>query len=225
MAGTAHAHPGATGPARRAGGAGGHRRASRPPRSRSPAGTRAGVAGLPGGSPGRWRSDPVSSAVVGLAILVGLVVTTWWLVRAGPHEVGPATDTARDCRDGRATGDRPAGRREARTGPELRRRGAGRRRRRQGTPAGHRRPRPRGAGWSTRWRRPVESGRGVDLTGLNLARPLVDGEQILVGVAPPPGLAAGRRRRLTGGPGPAGPGATSTPPRRPSWRSCPRSAR
>ncbi|MDZ5662456.1 ComEA family DNA-binding protein [Nocardioides sp. S-58] len=31
--------------------------------------------------------------------------------------------------------------------------------------------------------------RGVDLTGLNLARPLVDGEQILVGVAPAAGVA------------------------------------
>lgn len=32
--------------------------------------------------------------------------------------------------------------------------------------------------------------RGVDLAGLNLARVLVDGEQILVGVTPPPGVAA-----------------------------------
>lgn len=31
---------------------------------------------------------------------------------------------------------------------------------------------------------------GVDLTGLNLARPLVDGEQVLVGVPPPAGVAA-----------------------------------
>lgn len=31
--------------------------------------------------------------------------------------------------------------------------------------------------------------RGVDLTGLNLARPLVDGEQVLVGVAAPAGVA------------------------------------
>ena len=31
--------------------------------------------------------------------------------------------------------------------------------------------------------------RGVDLTSLNLARPLVDGEQVLVGVVPPPGVA------------------------------------
>lgn len=32
--------------------------------------------------------------------------------------------------------------------------------------------------------------RGVDLTGLNLARLLVDGEQVVVGVRPPPGVAA-----------------------------------
>ena len=32
--------------------------------------------------------------------------------------------------------------------------------------------------------------RGVDTTGLNLARVLVDGEQIVVGVPPPPGVAA-----------------------------------
>lgn len=32
--------------------------------------------------------------------------------------------------------------------------------------------------------------RGVDLTSLNLARPVQDGEQILVGVAAPPGVAA-----------------------------------
>ncbi|WP_210650726.1 ComEA family DNA-binding protein [Nocardioides sp. SYSU D00065] len=31
--------------------------------------------------------------------------------------------------------------------------------------------------------------RGVDLTALNLARPVVDGEQILVGIAPAPGVA------------------------------------
>jgi competence protein ComEA len=45
--------------------------------------------------------------------------------------------------------------------------------------------------------------RGVDLTSLNLARPLVDGEQVLVGVAPPAGVAG-----TLGSPGaatPAGP--------------------
>ena len=42
--------------------------------------------------------------------------------------------------------------------------------------------------------------RGVDLTSLNLARPLVDGEQILVGVTPPPGVAG-----TLGAPGGASP--------------------
>ena len=40
--------------------------------------------------------------------------------------------------------------------------------------------------------------RGADLAGLNLARPLVDGEQIVVGVPPPPGPAAS----AAGSPGP-----------------------
>lgn len=40
---------------------------------------------------------------------------------------------------------------------------------------------------------------GVDLTALNLARPLVDGEQILVGVAPVPGVAG-----TLGSPAPSG---------------------
>jgi competence protein ComEA len=45
--------------------------------------------------------------------------------------------------------------------------------------------------------------KGVDLSGLNLARVLVDGEQVLVGVDPPPGAAAS----AAGGPatGVAGP--------------------
>ena len=45
--------------------------------------------------------------------------------------------------------------------------------------------------------------RGVDLTSLNLARVLVDGEQILVGVAPSPGVAAS----ASGAPGATGSGA------------------
>jgi competence protein ComEA len=45
--------------------------------------------------------------------------------------------------------------------------------------------------------------RGADLTGLNLARLLVDGEQIIVGVPPPPGLAASAA--ATPGAAPGGP--------------------
>lgn len=40
--------------------------------------------------------------------------------------------------------------------------------------------------------------RGVDLTALNLARPVVDGEQILVGVAPVPGIAGSISTPSTG---------------------------
>ena len=40
--------------------------------------------------------------------------------------------------------------------------------------------------------------RGVDLTSLNLARPVVDGEQILVGVAPVPGVAGSLGSPSTG---------------------------
>ena len=63
--------------------------------------------------------------------------------------------------------------------------------------------------------------RGVDLSALNLARPLVDGEQILVGVPAPPGWPA------LGGPRPPAPpaGAAGQPQhrrRRPSWSRCPR---
>lgn len=41
--------------------------------------------------------------------------------------------------------------------------------------------------------------RGVDLTALNLARPLVDGEQILVGVSPPAGVAGTVDSAVPGG--------------------------
>ena len=45
----------------------------------------------PRGLPGPVAIGPGQLAVVGLAVVVGLVVTTWWLVRADPHEVGPPT--------------------------------------------------------------------------------------------------------------------------------------
>lgn len=44
--------------------------------------------------------------------------------------------------------------------------------------------------------------RGADLTGLNLARVLVDGEQVLVGVSAPPGLAASAAATSTAGAAP-----------------------
>ena len=47
---------------------------------------------------------------------------------------------------------------------------------------------PPGRGWSTRVEAAGGARRGVDLASLNLARPLVDGEQILVGVPVPAGV-------------------------------------
>ena len=62
---------------------------------------------------------------------------------------------------------------------------------------------------------------GVDLTALNLARTLVDGEQILVGVGPAPGVAAGRGHRRHRRPGRSGPWCRSTARGRPSWSRLP----
>ena len=86
-----------------------------------------------------------------------------------------------------------------------------RRRRRQGTPPGHRRARRRVPGWSTRCGRPAGPGPGVDLAALNLARVLVDGEQIVVGVAARPavGLPSAAARPSPGAP--TGRWSTSTP--------------
>ncbi|HEU0189740.1 MAG TPA: ComEA family DNA-binding protein [Mycobacterium sp.] len=57
---------------------------------------------------------------------------------------------------------------------------------------------------------------GADTTGLNMARQLVDGEQIVVGIAPPRGQPAVLGSSVTGGSdGPAGPSAAAGPPRGP----------
>ena len=66
---------------------------------------------------------------------------------------------------------------------------------------GHRGPRRRLPGWSTRSRRPAGPARGADLAGLNLARLLVDGEQIVVGVPTAAGAAASAAGCAGAGPG------------------------
>lgn len=52
---------------------------------------------------------------------------------------------------------------------------------------------------------------GADTVGLNLARPLVDGEQIVVGLAPPAGLPVLGSSVRAGSPGPAAPRTSTVP--------------
>ena len=144
---------------------------------------------------GRWGAalalGPGQLAVVALLVLAGVGAVAWWLTGGGSAEVVAPPPLRR--RPGQPVGrpdDRPAAGagtavRPARPCGRVERHRDGRRRG-QGTATGHRRARHRGA----RGRRAAAAGgarAGVDLTGLNLARLLVDGEQILVGVEPPAG--------------------------------------
>ena len=136
--------------------------------------------------PGPVAIGPGQLAVVALVVVVGLVVTTAWLVRSDPREVrapAAAPTTASPLVSGLpGTGPPaavPSGDAElvVDVAGKVRRPGiavlaAGSRVVDALEAAGGARP-------------------GVDLTALNLARTLVDGEQILVGVSPAPGVAAG----------------------------------
>lgn len=140
---------------------------------------------LPSTLRGRVALGPAQLALVTGLVAVGLAVTCWWVVRADAHEVAapvvssPSEDLAAPAvpaasaspsasvgeADGQVTVDV--------TG-KVRRPGiavldAGARVIDALEAAGGARP-------------------GVDLTSLNLARLLVDGEQIVVGVAVPPGV-------------------------------------
>ncbi len=132
---------------------------------------------------GRLTLGPFQLMVVAVVVLAGLGLGAWWLLGGGPAEVA-------------APPPRPAADLVSMSGSP--------------TPSGSAGP---GGGSVTvdvagKVRRPgiavLETGSrvvdaleaaggardGVDLTDLNLARVLVDGEQILVGVAPPAGVAA-----------------------------------
>jgi competence protein ComEA len=135
---------------------------------------------VPGPLRGRVALGPAQLAVVAVLVAVGLAVTAWWVVRTEPSRVAPLAPAATGRAEALAT---PSG------GTEVAEPGAG------------------GAGGTVtvdvagKVRRPgitvLDSGArlvdaleaaggarpGVDLSGLNLARVLVDGEQILVGVA------------------------------------------
>jgi competence protein ComEA len=151
-----------------------------------------------GGIDGRVSVGPGPLAVVAVVVAVGVAVTAWWLLRADGEEVAPLEVVA--DRSGALV---PPGSPDVAGSPAA-------------TPAS---ASPSGAAVpggaeelvvdvAGKVRRPgivvLSPGdrvvdalraaggarRGVPLTSLNLARPVVDGEQIVVGVTPPPGVAA-----------------------------------
>ena len=139
---------------------------------------------------GRGALGPAQLVAVVLLVVVGLGATSWWLLRSTPVEVAePPTVTPLV---GGAAGspvvpddDAPVDATSAAAPSEVVVDVAGK----------VRRP---GIAVLEPGSRVVDALKaaggaraGVDLSGINLARVLVDGEQILVGVAPPVGIAAG----------------------------------
>jgi competence protein ComEA len=138
------------------------------------------------GLPGLVAIGPGQLAVVALVVVAGLAATAWWLVRASPTVV-PAADAVQEPAPllaGLPTDAAPSGGGEDQAA-ELVVDVAGK----------VRRPGIAVLDPGSRVVDALEAAggarAGVDLSGLNLARQLVDGEQILVGVAPAPGVAAG----------------------------------
>jgi len=143
---------------------------------------------------GRVALGPSQVTVLAMLVALGLAVTCWWVVRGGADEVvapvvpSPAADLVSVPATASASGVAAAGDGAAAA---------------SGDPAGSvtvdvagkvRRP---GIAVLDAGARVVDALKaaggarpGVDLSGLNLARVLVDGEQILVGVPAPTGLAA-----------------------------------
>jgi competence protein ComEA len=131
---------------------------------------------------GKLTLGAAQLAVVAVLVLAALGAATWWLLGGGPSEVA-LPETARPAGDLVSLGGTPSasgsspGTVTVDVAGEVRRPGiavldAGARVVDALKAAGG----PRGE---------------VDLTSLNLARVLVDGEQILVGIDPPAGVAAG----------------------------------
>lgn len=167
------------------------------------------------GEPGVWRLGPDHLAVVAVVVAVGLALTTWWVVRATPREVAlppPAPSAAAPLLPGvvptgppptsaAARGDAPSAVEVADPGVPtvsdevvVHVAGAVRRPGLVVLPVGSRVADAVEAAGGAR--------RGTDLIALNLARPLVDGEQVLVGA---PGGAADAPAPGSGGPGAPGP--------------------
>ncbi|MEO6511363.1 MAG: ComEA family DNA-binding protein, partial [Nocardioides sp.] len=142
------------------------------------------VVPLPGrhASRGRLALGPAQLAVVGLLVLAGVAAAAWWLLGGGSHEVAvpeavPAPELVTVSTPEEAAPSGAAGRVTVDVAGKVRRPGIA------VLDAGSRVVDALKAAGGARV--------GVDLTGLNLARVLVDGEQILVGLSPPTGVAAG----------------------------------
>ena len=196
----AHAHPPSAAPLRSRS----RRRLPSPGRRRSrcPGGTRrGGPAGRPAAcSRGRVALGPGQLAVVAVVVALALAATAWWVLRGGGRVELPRAGRRSGRRRGRAAGAPSV------AGPSVRSVGRARRPRWSSTWPARCAAR---ASWCSSpvpgWSTPLEAAggarRGVDLAGLNLARLLVDGEQIVVGVPPPPGPAAVRGGLAGPGPG------------------------
>lgn len=139
---------------------------------------------------GRVALGPPQLALVAVLVAVGLALTTWWVVRGDPRQV--AAPVAAQPVPGLATpapgsvpvpGAAPATGTAAAAGEKVTVDVAGK----------VRRPGIVVLDAGSRVVDAIEAAGGarprVDLTGLNLARLLVDGEQVLVGLAAPAGVA------------------------------------
>jgi competence protein ComEA len=142
------------------------------------------VVPLPGrhASRGRLALGPAQLAVVGLLVLAAVVAGAWWLLGGGSEEVAvpepaPAQHLVDVSTPGEASPAVASGRVTVDVAGKVRRPGIA------VLDAGSRVVDALEAAGGARV--------GVDLTGLNLARVLVDGEQIVVGLTPPTGVAAG----------------------------------
>lgn len=156
---------------------------------------------LPASLRGRVALGPGQVLIVALLVIGGLAFTGWWLVR-GEADVRPAPVAAPVAASPLIGSPTPAVEPSALTVSSAEPATGARSPAASATDgevvvdvAGKvRRPGlavlPAGSRVADALDRAGGARRGVDLTALNLARVLVDGEQILVGISPPPGVAA-----------------------------------
>jgi competence protein ComEA len=149
-------------------------------------------------------------AVVAIVIALGLAVTAWWLVRGSAHPAddlaaAPARALVSDAPAVEPVAEAPASSPSAATaapgpGPATVTVDVAGKVRHPGIAVLDAGARVVDALEAAGGAKP-----GVDLTGLNLARVLVDGEQVVVGAAPPTGLAAAASPPPAGSSGGAAP--------------------